>query len=178
MRPVWLNERVKTGFAAWALFVFAGAILPGRGEEAGPTVLDKGLFSYEAPAGWSVPEMTLSHPVALGPMKDGFAPNIHVDIQSSPKSLDAYVTENLRAVRAAFPDFRLVSRRPFTTAAGLDGIRVVITDKVDKFYLQQMFYFLDGGSNQKLIISACCLMADGIRYAPIFDASIKTFSLE
>jgi hypothetical protein len=154
------------------------ACLPGRGDERGPTVLDKGLFSYQAPPGWTVPEMNLSHPVALGPMKNGFAPNIHVDIKPNAKPMDEYVAENLRSVRAAFPDFNLIDQRPFSTAAGLDGIRVVVTDTVGKFRLQQIFYFLDGGSNQVLVISACCLAADGDREAPLFDASIRTFSLE
>jgi hypothetical protein len=144
----------------------------------GPTVLDKGLFSYQAPPGWTVPEMNLSHPVAVGPMKNGFAPNIHVDIKTSSKTVADFVAENLRAVRAAFPDFKLIDQRPFSTAAGLDGIRVVITDTVDKFHLRQIFYFFDGGSNQILVISACCLAADGARDTPIFDGSIRTFSLE
>jgi hypothetical protein len=155
---------------------FAGLTV--RAEGMGPTVLDKGLFSYQAPAGWTVPEMNLSHPVALGPMKDGFAPNIHVDIKPNARPVSAYVADNMRAAGAAFPDFKLIDQRPFTTVAGLDGIRVVITDTVGQFHLQQIFYFFDGGSNQILVIGACCLAKDGASEAPLFDASIKTFTLE
>jgi len=160
----------------FAGLAFAG--LPGHGEPLGPTVLDKGIFSYQAPPGWTVSELTASHPIAVGPSENGFAPNIHVDIGPNTKTVKDYVADNLRAVRAAFPDYKLIDQRPFYTAAGLDGIRVVITDTVQKVHLQQIFYFFDGGSNQILIISGCCLVADGARKAPIFDASIKTFSLE
>ena len=161
-----------------ALLFLACEIVQCVADEGGPTVLDKGLFSYQAPPGWTVPEMNLAHPVAVGPMKDGFAPNIHVDIKPNAKPMKEFVADNLSAVRAAFPNYKLVDQRPFFTAAGLDGSRVMITDTVGRFHLQQIFYFFDGGSNQVLVISASCLAADGVREAPIFDASIKTFSLE
>jgi hypothetical protein len=136
------------------------------------------LLPVRAPVGWTVPEMNLPHPVAVGPLRDGFAPNIHVDIKPNAKTVKEYVADNLQAVRAAFPDFKLIDQRPFATAAGLDGIRVVVTDTVGKFHLQQIFYFFDGGAHQVLVISACCLAADGVHDAPVFDASIRTFSLE
>ncbi len=109
----------------------------------------------------------------MGPTKNGFAPNIHVDIGPNTKSVKDYVANNLRAVRAAFPDYKLIDQRPFSTAAGLDGIRVVIIDKVQKVRLRQIFYFFDGGSNQILVISGCCLAEDGVREAPLFDAASR-----
>jgi hypothetical protein len=147
-------------------------------EEFGQTVLDRGLFSYQAPPGWTVPESSDAHPVAVGPMKDGFAPDIHIDIRPNTKTVKEYVAAKVRAVRTAFPDFKFIDERPFSTTAGLDGIRAVVTDTVGKFRLEQVFYFFDGGANRILVISARCLAADGARAAPIFDASIKTLSLE
>jgi hypothetical protein len=161
-----------------ALLFLAGMADRGAADELGPTVLDKGLFSYQAPAGWTVAELGDAHPAAVGPVKGGFAPDIHVDIKPNSKPMNEYVAENLRAMRQGLPGFKLIDQKPFSTAAGLDGIRVAIIARVGKFRLQQILYFFDGGGNQVLVISACGLAADGLREAPVFDASIKTFSLE
>ena len=165
-----------------AVFLFALmsttlSSLPLLAQEAGPTVLAKGLFSYQAPVGWSVSDLNLSLPVSQGPAKDGFAPNIHVAIVSSAQPLAQFVAANILAARKA-PDFRLVEEKPFATAAGLEGTRVVVTETLDEKELEQVFYFFDGGSNQKIIVSAACLLEDATQDAPLFDASLKSFSLE
>jgi hypothetical protein len=70
-----------------------------------------------------------------------------------------------------------VSEAPFLTAAGLDGQRVA-TETADPRALRQVFYFFDGGSDRKIIVSASCLPEDGAADTALFDASVKTLSLE
>jgi hypothetical protein len=146
-------------------------------QEGGRTILEKGLFSYEAPPGWHVTELNLTHPVSAGPARDGFAANIHVDITTSALPLEKFVAENIRAAQSS-AGFQLVSESPYSTAAGLDGTRVVVTETVGGLNLQQAFYFFDGGNNQKIVLSAACLTKDGAVDAAMFDASVRTFSLE
>jgi hypothetical protein len=47
---------------------------------------------------------------------------------------------------------------------------------MDKLDLQQIFYFFEGASDTKLVVTASSLVGDGAVYASIFDASLKTFS--
>jgi len=164
-----------------AFFGFAGAILPGRGLDMGPTVLQPGLFSYQAPKGWSVQDSPLSKcKVCVDAPKGGFAANLNVVIEANAKSLPDYVAANVAALKASpvFHDLKVVSQQAFTTAAGLDGTRLEITDTLDKFDLRQVFYFFDGGSGNKVVVTASCLIGDSAADAPLFDASMKTFSLE
>jgi hypothetical protein len=155
--------------------LFAWAITPGRAQSAGPTVLEKGLYSYQAPVGWIVRK---DNSASLGTAKDGLAPNIRVVIVSSPKPLADYVAGNLETFKAkASAHFQVMDQRPFATSAGL-GIRVQVTEKGEKLKLQQIFYYFDGGSGKKLIVSGSCLAIDGLRETPLFDASVKTLSLE
>jgi hypothetical protein len=166
----------REALAAVAL-IGLGWLVPGRAQDKGRTVLARGLFSYEAPPGWRVSDINLSQPVSQGSMRDGFMPNIDVDIVTSSLPLAQFVAESLRAARGT-PGFRLVSEAPFSTAAGLDGQRVVVTETIEQRGLQQIFYFFDGGNDQKIMVSASCLAQDGVADAAMFDVSVKTFSLE
>jgi hypothetical protein len=164
-----------------ATAIFSCGALSSRGDEMGSTVLAKGLFSYQAPPGWSVQQASFSkYPVSAAPRRNGFAANIDVVIESSPKALGDYVSSSLAAFQSsgALRDMHVVNQRPFLTAAGLDGIRVEATDMAGPYHLREIFYFFDGGSDNKLVVTASCLARDGIRDAPLFDASLKTFTLE
>ena len=149
--------------------------------DAGPTVLAKGLFSYQAPPGWAAQDSPISkYKISLAPAANGFSANINVVIETAAVSLNDYVTGSLGQLEATpmLTNVKVVSQQPFQTAAGLDGQRVVVTDTMGKMNLQQTFYFFDGGSNAKLVITASCLVSDGATDAPLFDAALKTFTLE
>lgn len=165
-----------------AAAIFSGAFLPGRGDELGPTVLAKGLFSYQAPSGWSVQETSFSkYPVSAAPRHDGFAANIDVVIENSPKGLDDYVSSSLAAfqgLRSALRHMRIVSRQAFLTSAGLDGVRVEAAALAGSYHLRETFYFFDGGGGNKLTVTASCLAAESTQDVPLFDASLKTLTLE
>ena len=165
-----------------ALAVCSATLLaPVRGDERGPTVLEKGLFSYQAPPGWTVQQENFSkYPVSTAPRRNGFAANIDVVIARNSQSLDDYVRSTLAALRSsgALRDVRMVERRPFSTAAGLDGLRVEVAALAGSYQLREFLYFFDGGSANKLVVTASCLESDAARDALLFDASLKTFSLE
>ena len=80
----------------------------------------------------------------------------------------------LKDLRTGPDHARILDQRPFVTAAGLDGIRV----NLDIRDLRQILYFFDGGSNCIIVVNACCLSKSAARDTPLFDASLKTFSLE
>jgi hypothetical protein len=72
----------RQGLTAVA-FLGLAWLAPLWAQDAGRTVLARGLFSYEAPPGWKVSDLNLSQPVSRGPARDGFTPNIQVDIVTS-----------------------------------------------------------------------------------------------
>jgi hypothetical protein len=169
---------------------FARLLLPGLGLLAaalvcradGPqTVVAPGLFSYQAPLGWTAQDSPISkYKVSFAPPANGFAANINVVIETAAVSLNDYVTGSLSQLKATpmLTNVKVVSQQPFQTAGGLDGQRVVVTDTMGKINMQQTFYFFDGGSNAKLVVTASCLAADGAADAPLFDTALKTFTLE
>lgn len=77
---------------------------------------------------------------------------------------------------------RVLRSEPFLTAAGLDGFRVVATGPelagVDNAPTEKVFFFFDGGSDEKIVIEASCPQALAARYVPQIDAAMKSFSLE
>lgn len=145
------------------------------------TVVAPGLFSYQAPPGWTVQDSPISkYKVSFASPASGFAANINVVIETAAVPLNDYVTASLSQLKATpmLLNVKVVSQQPFQTAGGLDGQRVVVTDAMGKMDLQQTFYFFDGGSNAKLVVTASCLSSDGAADAPLFDAALKTFTLE
>jgi len=145
------------------------------------TVVAPGLFSYQAPSGWTVKDSPISkYKISFAPPANGFAANINVVIETFAGSLSDYVTGSLNGLKATpvLTNVQVLSQQPFRTAGGIDGQRVVVSDTMGKINMQQTFYFFDGGSNAKLVITASCLAADGATDAPLFDAALKTFTLE
>jgi hypothetical protein len=156
------------------------AFLPARAD-GGPTVVQPGLFSYQAPPGWTVQESPVSkYKISLAAPVNGFAANINVVIENAPVSMNDYVTASLNGLKSAtaLQDVKILSQEPFTTAAGLAGQKIVVTDTMNKIGVRQTFYFFDGGSDNKLVITASCAQPDGAADAVLFDAAMKTLTLE
>jgi hypothetical protein len=149
--------------------------VPGRGEGMGPTVLAKGLFSYQAPPGWQTTESSRSpYPVCSEGWNQAQEARIQVQIETASQGFSIYVDRCLQALCIGPDHARILDRRPFVTAAGLDGIRVTLTLRS----LRHIFYFFDGGSGKIIIVNACCRLSDADRDVPLFDISLKTFTLE
>jgi hypothetical protein len=180
--------------------LFALALVPsaGRAQDLGETVSAPGVFSYQAPRGWTVKDSSMSKydvcfdtpkdgfaanitkdGFAANITKDGFAANINVVRQAYPKPLADYVDLNKSQIKSIplLQNVIIIDEKPFQTSGGLTGTRLVITDAVGKADLEQTFYFFAGAMDIKFVVTASCLIGDEQKYAPIFDASIKTFSL-
>lgn len=161
------------------LLSLAFAIMPGRAQELGDTVSQPGIFSYQAPKGWAVKDTAISkYKVAFDAPKNNFAANINVVVEPYPKSLSEYVELNKTQLKATpiFQNLQIIDEKPFETSAGVKGTRLVVKDTLGKINMQQIFYFFAGASDVKLVVTASSLVGDGTTYAPIFDASLKTFS--
>ena len=161
------------------LVTLAMATLSAQAQAGGDTVSSPGVFSYQAPPGWAVKDTSISkYKVSFDTPKNNFAANINVVVQSYPKSLADYVDVNKAQIKniAVLQNVLIVDERPFTTTAGLQGTRMVVTDTVGKADLEQTFYLFAGDGDAKYVVTASCLLGDAQAYAPIFDASIKTFT--
>ena len=165
--------------AGLCLLTLLAVAVPGRAQDLGETVSQPDLFSYQAPKGWTVKDSTYSkYKVCFDVPKNKFAANINVVLENYSGTLDKYVELNETNLKAStmFQNLKIVAQKPFATTDGTAGVRVVVTDTIQNFDLQQVFYFFSGSSDNKFVVTASSLVADGDTYAPIFDATLKTFS--
>ena len=162
-----------------AFLSVAFAALLAHAQDLGDTISAPGLFSYQEPKGWTARDTTFSkYKIAFDAPKDNFSANINVVVENFSGPLDKYVAANKTNLKAStmFENLQIVEEAPFTTTAGVTGVRLLITDTLGKADLQQVFYIFAGTGDTKFVVTATSLPADGDRYAPIFDASMKTFS--
>jgi hypothetical protein len=166
-------------FLALAIY-FLVTLACGRvaAQDLGDTVSEPGVFSYQAPKGWTIQSTQMSkYKVCLDKAKDGFAANINVVTEAYSGTLEKYVELNKAAIKgsAFFTSVEFVDDKPFVTSSGANGIRVTANTVLGKLNLRQSFYFFDGASS-KFVVTTSSLIGDGDKYAPIFDASLKTFA--
>jgi hypothetical protein len=163
------------------LAVLAGGVVSGAAQEMGPTIAEPGVFTYQAPKGWTAKSMAVSrYPLAFDMPVNNFAANINVVVESTAKPLADYVAMNKAMLLSSpmFVSLQVMSDDPFVTTAGTKGDRVVVKDAMGKMNLQQTFYFFQGSGNNKFVVTATCKVGDGDHYAPFFDLSMKTFTPE
>jgi len=182
-RRTFLKKGALAGGAAIILLILyfgtPSFAKPGDSQDLGDTVSQAGLFSYKAPKGWAVKSTPLSkYDVAVDAPRNNFVANINVVVESFPDSLAKYVSLNKQYVAASgvYTVFQVADEQPFETSTGAKGVRLVAKDQLNKQDMQQIFYFFEGSSNNKFVVTASCLAGDGAQYAPVFDASVKTFS--
>jgi hypothetical protein len=164
----------------WLLVALLGLLAPVHAQELGDVVSAPGQFSYQAPKTWKVTDSVASkYKLAMDAPKNGFAANINVVIEPYPKPLAEYVELNKQQITTApiFQNVKVIDEQPFTTVSGLQGTRLTISDTMGKLDLQQVFYFFAGQGDTKLVVTCSSLVGDGAQFAPIFDASLKSFTL-
>ena len=107
---------------------FATFLSPARGQKVDATVTRPGLFSYQAPPGWRVVTLPrIENPISTGPNQREAHPYIEVDTAPSAASLADFSEANKKSMKAMVPSTQFLDEKPFTTAAGLQGIRIVST---------------------------------------------------
>jgi hypothetical protein len=179
--PSWLGESMKSSHALLVGLLGLGfSILPGQAQDLGDTVTQPGL-SYQAPKGWAVKDSADSKcKICYDAPKNNYPANIVAMTDSYPKPLADYVdfTKSEMNSTPSLHNAVIIDEKPFVTAGGLQGTRLVITSTVGQYDVKQFFYFFAGDSDVKYLVTGTCLVADAQHYAPIFDASMKTFSTQ
>jgi hypothetical protein len=114
-------------------------------------------------------------PQAIGPASNNFTPDITFKTDGY-QTVDQFVATyqpNLVDVSQPFP-MKLVDRKPFVTAAGVKGMRLHSIDVQNPPTAEQFSYVFPNPDGMVFEFACACAPADAARYAPIFDASMKT----
>lgn len=149
-----------------------------RAEERRRHTEAAGGFSFIPPEGWQVRDFPgRKFKIVVGPAAAGFAANINIVDESFDGSLEDYVKANLNALPKAFKKYRLLKQESFVTAVGLPGARAIVEDEQNNRLLRQAFYFFSK-KNTKFTITCSALAEEGDEFAPVFEASMKTFRFD
>lgn len=146
-------------------------------QESGQTV-SEGDISFKAPKDWNVTVSPMSgYPVCSGPTENNFTPVITLLLQNSDQSVSAFVELYLASLKAPIATTRLVSQKSFQTTGGVNGIRLVVTDKKNPPQIEQISYLFKAPNGTILVIYGICRPTDNAKFEPIYDASLKTLTL-
>ena len=134
-----------------------------------------GGYSLCLPKSWQTAELPgFKYYIFIGPMLNGFTPNMNIIDQQYISSLEEYVDLNITQMGQIFNDFVVVSRTNFSTDNNLSGERLVILNEQYSNKLKQIFYIFAKG-DRKIVITCTVPANSGELYDSIFDESIKTF---
>ncbi len=137
-----------------------------------------GGFSYVPPPGWHTkPFPGLKYKICYTNSLGGFAPNINILEETAAVPLDKYMQISLVGMKQAYTTFAILSQKPFVTASGIRGVRMVVNGTTGGRNMHQVFYVFPGANDRKYVVTASSLASDGNRYNAATDASMKTFRL-
>jgi hypothetical protein len=156
--------------------------------QPGPTLSTPSLFSYQAPSGWGSKVAGAGvlggFPQAVGPASNNFTPDItfvtdgYQTINQFAKTYKPHLVDMEDPFPAKPSDqpfpMKLVDQEPFVTAAGVKGIRLHAIDPANPPLAEQFSYIFPNPDGMVFEFACACAPADAARYAPIFDASMKT----
>lgn len=136
-------------------------------------------FSYMAPEGWMVAEVTgVKYKVAITNPSNGVAPNLNVVDDSFKGTMDEYVRQNLEDLEKSFDEFKKLGQNSFTTTSGVKGVKVIIQARQQGKLLRQIFFLLRGKNDVKYVITFTASAEEGKKYDAIVEKAIKTFVLK
>lgn len=174
-----MNQRTKSVIFCILFFVISGCSRNSQQAYTAPG----GEFSYVPPQNWLLREVPgYKYKFALGQPSEGFAPNINVVDEFAPVTLDEYVAGNLRMIPQMHEKMggggsppTVLSQAEFTTDSEQRGVKVVTESEMNGKKMRQTFYFFDGGSGKKFVVTCSVLGEAGESYDKLFDTSMKTF---
>jgi hypothetical protein len=164
-----------------------------RAQDAAPPILPPvkitvpNVFSYQPPPGWgALRPIGFPYPVAMEKKGDagagaglGFTPamiTVNTDTASLP--LPEWCSKSLAKNKAQFAKMNAqigeLERFP-TASPTIIGFRAPIDVTVKDRKLHYVMYFFNGNGDTKLAVTCICAQQDAARYAPIFDAAMRTF---
>lgn len=172
----------KLAFAT--AFVFLLTVMSRAQDSCQRHVETGGGFSICIPVGWEVQEKEgQKFKLLFGTRGQYFTPNINFKDQHDTRLLSDYATAAIDYVlnhykEAGADSVKLVKQEPFTTVSGVTGVKVTLRAEFKGLLVRSLQYFLNGKSDQKLIITATALEVDQATLDPLFDQAAKSFRLE
>jgi len=136
-----------------------------------------GGYSINPPAGWIVSDFQGSPYKGLfGTRVDNFTPNINLQEDNSPGSMDDYVRLSYVQVKKLMNATK-VSQDSFSNKKH-EGVKLVANTQLKNLKLTQTFYFFDNPSGKKVVVVATTHRDLGSEYDPIFDGIMSTFQMK
>jgi hypothetical protein len=162
-----------------ALVALAVSFAPARAQA---TVSVPDVFSYDIPAGWAREDIPNMYPAAVDLSGAASAAQAKAMISATSKASNAKLADWCKTEMArnqkqfATLGAQVGALEPFATTTGVNGFRASIDLTARGRALHYVLYFFDGGSGAKVTFTCACPAADVLRYAPIFEAAMKTFA--
>jgi hypothetical protein len=166
----------RLGLAALLL----AALLPVRAADP-VRISEPGVFSYQLPPRWISIVVPGSYPMAvekLGAVKTEKAKAvISVTKADAGGDLVNWCAQEMQKNKAQFAALgaQVGQLEPFLTSTHAIGYRAPIDLTVRGRALHYVMYFFDGGGSSKITVTCACPAAEVAHYAPIFEATMKTF---
>ena len=137
-----------------------------------------GLFSYQLPPGWRALTLAkIENPVATDPAQRETNPYIQVDTVTSVGSLADFIESSKRSMKVMVPSTEFVEQTPFVTAAGAQGIRMVVTAHPGMHDQKAVYYLFEGPKSVKIIVFANVIAAGFQKNVSLFDAAARTLEI-
>lgn len=150
--------------------------------DEGPTVLARGIYSFQAPPGWIVLSSPSDGVQRCSVMvARGLAPTISVTVLrgagTAARLADTRAGEHPKDGNRVVGS---VSKQPFLTTAGLDGFRVQSTyqKRGDGHPVTKIDFFFQSSDTEIVRVTARCPAENGSLDVPLFDTAMKGFTLE
>ena len=135
-------------------------------------------WSYRIPQGWeNKPGEQPGFTMFVAPKESGYVANMVTAVESFDGTLRAYADANIKAVRSAFPDSKILSDAEFSTNAKVASYKLKFQNKVKDSELMQTMYFFEGQSGRKIAVTCTAPLKQGPELDPLFDECMKSFSV-
>lgn len=140
--------------------------------------LNDGSLSFAMPEGWTLLEREGKEPMALAPDVKETGLNINVMAVESTLSTAAYADSTQGELKKAYPDYKQLSKKPFTTTAGVKCMRLVFegTPKANK--LHQVMFIVPVKGVTRYLVTGSALASHGAASDALFDAAVKSLIIK
>ena len=136
----------------------------------GDPVTASELFTFRPPAGWQQDE-TRGDLQMRGPISNGWVPDMIAN-GGNHGTLANLADIYQPMLYDTGAEVKIVEKTPFTTAAGVKGLRAREVDATGK--ITQYSYLFINPDGQLVELACACATVDANVYLPVFDASAKT----
>ena len=133
-------------------------------------------FIMFMPSGWQTMDFNQKYLMIIGPLENGFTPNIGFADDTFSGSLSDYRDDVLLILGQFYSDLTVISKGSFSTNSGLQGEYTVIQGRMGEVNIRQkIFLFPNTSGAGIMVITGTAPAANGEKFDPIFDECVKTF---